>query len=175
MSTTLTYGIYLALANIALTLVGFFLGYQGENMAQGQWFQYLSWVTIITFTTLGIRATREDSAHKSLSYGRGVGSAAMIGLYAGLIGGVYAFIHFKFVNPNFVDYLIEFTKSQKAAQGVSDTQLEQMEKGMRMMTGPTMFFVVSIFMTTLCSTVVGLIASIFLKREAPEGVEPPPM
>jgi uncharacterized protein YybS (DUF2232 family) len=175
MSTTLTYGIYLALANIALTLVGFFLGYQGENMAQGQWFQYLSWVTTITFVTLGIRATREDSPHKSLSYGQGVGSAAMIGLYAGLIGGVYAFIHFKFVNPNFVDYLIEFTKAQKAAHGASDTQLEQMEKGMRMTTGPVMFAIFSVIISTLFSTIVGLIASAFLKRPAPAGSEPPPM
>ncbi|HLP26653.1 MAG TPA: DUF4199 domain-containing protein [Acidobacteriota bacterium] len=175
MSTTLTYGIYLALANIALTLVGFFLGYQGENMAQGQWFQYLSWVTTITFVTLGIRAAREDSPHKSLSYGRGVGSAAMIGLYAGIISGVYAFIHFKFVNPNFVDYLIEFTKAQNAAKGVPEAQIEQMERGMRMTTGPVMFAIASVIISTLFSTIIGLIAAIFLKRPAPAGTELPPM
>lgn len=175
MSTTLTYGIYLALANIGLTLVGFFLGYQGENIAQGQWFQYVSWVAIITVTTLGIRAVREDSEHKSLSYGRGVGSAAMIGLYGGVIGGIYAFIHFKFVNPNFVEYLVEFIKSQPNMAGASDQQLAGMEKGVRLSYSPVGLLILSIFMGTILSTIVGLIASIFLKRPAPAGTELPPM
>lgn len=175
MSTTLTYGIYLALANIALTLLGYFLGYQSDNMAAGQWFQYVSWVAILAFVVLGIRAVREDSEHKSLSYGKGVGSAAMIGLYAGLLGGVYAYIHFTWVNPNFFDYLIDFVRNQQAAKGMSDTQLEQMEKGMRMMYGPKMFAIMSPIFSTLISTVVGLVASAFLKRPAPEGSEPPPM
>lgn len=175
MSTTLTYGIYLALANTALTLVGFFLGYQGEKIAQGQWFQYVTWVAIIAVTTLGIRAVREDSAHKSLSYGRGVGSAAMIGLYAGVIGGIYAFIHFKFINPTFVDYLIEFAKSQPNMVGASDQQIAGMEQGMRIGYSPVGLLIISTFATTLLCTIVGLIASIFLKRPAPEGTELPPM
>lgn len=175
MSTTLTYGIYLALANIALTLVGYFLGYQTDNMAAGQWFQYVTWVTILIFTTLGIRAVREDSPHKSLSYGKGVGSAALIGLYAGVLGGIYAFVHFKFINPNFFDYLIDFVRTQQSAKGLSDAQLEQMEKGMRMMYGPVSFAIMSPIMSCLISTIVGLVASAFLKRPAPEGAEPPPM
>lgn len=175
MSTTLTYGIYLALANIALTLVGFFLGYQGENIAQGQWFQYVTWVAIIAVTTLGIRAVREESAHKSLSYGRGVGSAAMIGLYAGLMGGIYAFIHFKFINPSFVDYLIEFIKSQPNMAGATDQALAGMEQGVRLTYSPVGLLILSVFMTTLICVIVGLVASIFLKRPAPAGAELPPM
>lgn len=175
MSTTLTYGIYLALATTALTLVGFFLGYQGENIAQGQWFQYLNWGAMIVLTTLGIRAVREDSPNKSLSYGRGVGSAAMIGLYAGIIGGIYAFIHFKFVAPNFVDYLIEFIKTQPNMANASDRDVAGMEGFMRMMYNPVALAVVSPIFSTVICTIIGLIASIFLKRPAPEGTELPPM
>jgi len=175
MSTTLTYGIYLALANIALTLVGFFLGYQGENIAHGQWFQYTVWVAMIVVAVLGIRAVREDSPHKSLSYGRGVGTAAMIGLYSGIFGGIYAFIHFKFVNPNFIDYLVEFIKSQPNAASMSEQQLAGMEKGVRLFYSPPVLAIMSPVFNTIICTIIGLVASAFLKRAAPEGVEPPPM
>lgn len=168
MSTTLTYGIYLALANVALSLVGYFLGYQTDKMAQGQWFQYLGWVAIIVFTALGIRAVREDSPDKSLSYGRGIGSAAMIGLYSGIVGGIYVFIHFKFVNPNFADYLIEFVRTKQNLP-------EQAEQGMRAMYGPVGMAIISAIFSPIISVIVGLIASIFLKRPAPAGSEPPPM
>jgi tetrahydromethanopterin S-methyltransferase subunit C len=175
MSTTLTYGIYLGLANVALTLVGYFLGYQGEAIANGRWFQYLMWAVMITLVVLGIRAVREESPHKSLSYGRGVGSAALIGLFGGLIAGVYAFIHFKFVNPSFVDYLIDFVRNQPNAANMSDAQLAGMEKGMRFFYNPVMLAVISPLFNTCFCTIIGLIAAIFLKRAAPEGAEPPPM
>lgn len=168
MSTTLTYGIYLALANVALSLIGFFLGYQTDNMAQGQWFQYMGWVAILVLTTLGIRAVREDSPTKSLSYGRGVGSAAMIGLYAGIIGAIYMFIHFKFVAPNFADYLIEFIRTKQELP-------ENAEGFIRMMYGPVGMAIITLIFSPILSVIVGLIASIFLKRPAPEGTELPPM
>jgi len=173
MSTTFTYGIYLALANIALTLVGYFLGYQSNNIAGGQWFQYVTWVAMLVFVVLGIRAVREDSEHKALSYGRGVGTAALIGLYAGLIGGAYAFVHFKFINPSFVDYLIEFVRSQPNMAQMSDAQLSGMEQGMRFMYSPVMLAILSPIVTALICTVVGLVASAFLKRPLPANAEPP--
>lgn len=173
MSTTLTYGIYLALANIALTLVGYFLGYQTDKLAAGQWFQYVAWVAMLVFVVLGIRAVREESEHKALSYGRGVGTAALIGLYSGLIGGAYAFIHFKFINPSFVDYLVEFVRSQPNMAQMSDAQLSGMEQGMRMMYSPVMLAILSPVMTTLICCIIGLVASAFLKRALPANAEPP--
>lgn len=173
MSTTLTYGVYLALANSALTLAGFFLGYQTENMASGQWFQYLSWVAMLVLVILGIRAVREENEHKALSYGRGVGTASLIGLYSGLIGGVYAFIHFKFVNPSFTDYLVEFIRNQPQSAGMTDAQLAGMEQGVRMFYSPVVLAIASPFITTLICTVIGLVASAFLKKPLPAGAEPP--
>jgi hypothetical protein len=172
MSTTLTYGIYLAFANITLTLVGYFLGYQGENMAQGQWFQYTAWVAMLAFVVLGIRAVREENEHRALSYGRGVGVGTLIGLYSGLIGGVYAFIHFKFISPSFVDYLVEFVRSRPEMANMSDAQLAGMEQGMRMMYSPVMLAMLSPLMSTLICCIVALVASAFLKRPLPAHAEP---
>ncbi len=171
MSTTMTYGLILALVNIVHSLVGYFLGFQTEKMADGQWFNALVYLSITIVVCLGIRAVREDSDNKSLSYGRGVGSGVLISLYAGIIGAVYALIHFKFVNPNFTDYLIEYVRSVQSAKGASDTQLDQMEKGMRFMYGPVMLTIITPFFYTFIGLIVSLIASAVLKRAAPDEVK----
>lgn len=169
----MTYGVYLALANAALTLFGYLLGFQSENMAQGQWFQHLNWIAMAAFVVLGIRAVREEGEHKALTYGKGVGTAALIGLYSGLIGGVYAFIHFKFIHPSFVDYLVAYLRSQPNMEALSDAQFSQMEQGLRFMYQPTMLAILSLPLGVTICTAIGLVASAFLKRPLPAGAEPP--
>lgn len=169
----MTYGVYLALGNAALTLFGYLLGFQSENMAQGQWFQYLTWVAMAALVVLGIRAVREESEHRALSYGRGVGTAAMIGLYSGVLGGLYAFIHFQFIHPSFADYLIEYLRSEPSMESLSEAQLSQMEQGIRFMYQPTMLAILSLPVSVAICTAIGLVASAFLKRPLPAGAEPP--
>ncbi len=170
MSTTFTYGLILAITNIALSLIGFFLGYQTDKMAQGQWFQWLVYLAIFGVIWFGIRAVREESKDKSLSYGRGVGTGVMIALYAGLIGGVYGYIHFAFINPDFTEYLVQFVRAQNAAKGVPDAQLDAIDQGIRFMYRPLFLAIISPIFYVCIGLVGSLIMSIFLKR-AP--AEPP--
>jgi len=85
----MTYGLISALCSIVLTLIAYFLGYQGENMANGQWFQWIAFVAGAVVTFLGIRAVREESPDKSMTYGKGVGTGVKICLIGSLISGLY--------------------------------------------------------------------------------------
>lgn len=170
----MTYGLVAALCSIVLNLIAYFLGYQGENMAQGQWFQWLAFVGGAVITFLGIRAVREESADKSLTYGKGVGSGVMINLIGGTLAGIYAFIHFKFISTEFVDYLVQMVREQQSAKGLGDAQLDQMEKGMRFMYGPVGLAILSPIMGTILGALYSLVFSAFLKK-APPGGHPPPM
>lgn len=170
----MTYGLISALCSIVLTLIAYFLGYQGENMANGQWFQWIAFVAGAVVTFLGIRAVREESPDKSMTYGKGVGSGVKICLIGSVISGLYAFIHFKFISTEFVDYLIQMVREQQSAKGISDAQLDQMEKGMRFMYGPVGLAILSPIMGTIIGTVYSLIFSAILKK-APPGGHPPPM
>jgi predicted DNA repair protein MutK len=172
MNTTFFYALVLAASNIVLTLVGFFLGYQTDKMAEGRWFAWLSLVVGIVVTWLGVRAVREDSADKSLAYGKGVVAGFMINLYAGIVGSIYGFIHFTFINPNFVDYAIDQAK-QKAVNA-SDAQLATMEKGMRFMMSPVVLSIWGFVMALVFGILVALVVSAFLKRTPQTPVEAPP-
>jgi uncharacterized membrane protein (DUF441 family) len=172
MNTAFFYGLILAVSNIVLTLVGFFLGFQTDKMAEGRWFGWLSLVVGILVTWLGVRAVREESADKSLSYGKGVGSGFLINLYAGVIGSIYGFIHFTFINPDFADYAIDQAKQN--AKNVSDAQLAQMEKIMRFMMSPAIMSIWGFIMALVFGIVIALIVSAFLKREPQVAVDEAP-
>jgi hypothetical protein len=173
MSTTVTYGLISALFSVVMNLVAYFLGYQGENMAQGQWFQWLGLLgAVITF--LGIRAVREESPDKAITYGRAVGTGFKISLIGSALAGVYIFIHFKFISVEFTDYLVQMVREQQSAKGLGDAQLDQMEKGMRFMYNPVGLAIFTPVMGTIIGTILSLIFAAFLKK-APPGGHPPPM
>ena len=86
MNTTFFHALILAVCNIVLTLIGFFLGFQTDKMAEGRWFGLLSLAVGIAVTWLGVKAVREESADKSLSFGKGVKTGFLINLYAGGLG-----------------------------------------------------------------------------------------
>jgi hypothetical protein len=162
------YALIMAIGQIVLTLVGFFLGYQTDKINQGSWFGLVSLIYAIAVYWMGLRAIREEDAGKYLTYGKGVSTGFMIALYSGLIGSIYAYIHFTFVNPNFSDYLIEASRAKWVAAGMSDSQMDTTEKGMRLFTKPAIQAVVGFLMTIVIGVIISLITAAFLKRNPPE-------
>jgi F0F1-type ATP synthase assembly protein I len=168
MSTTFLYGLILAIGQIVLSLVGFFLGYQTDKINSGAWFGIMPLLLSIAVLVFGLRAVREEDAGKYLPFGKGVGTGLMICLYSGLIGAVYTYIHFTFVNPNFADFLIEASRTKWAAAGMSDTQMEGAEKGMRMFTKPAIQAVFGLVISVVLGLILSLIIAAVVKRNPPE-------
>jgi uncharacterized protein YacL len=166
MNTPFFYGLVLAFGNIVLTLVFFFLGYQTDKMLQGRWIvTLLPLVVTIIVMWLGIKAAREEAKDRSLGYGKGVGTGVLIALYSGLIGAIYTYVHFTFINPNFADYAIDMARQQWIARGMSDSQMEAAEKLTRLIYKPAILAVLSAILSPLIGLVVSLILSAFLKRK----------
>jgi Protein of unknown function (DUF4199) len=164
MKATLSHGLILAAGLIVLTLVGFFLGFQTDKIAEGRWFGLLTFALIIVVTWLGIKAVRGEAKDNSLSYGKGVGSGVLINLYGGVVSSIYSFFHLTFINPSFADYTINATRQQWAEKGLSDAQMDAAEKFMRMILSPIIASISGFIMTVIVGLVVALVASAFLKR-----------
>jgi len=164
MKATFSYGLILAAGLIVLTLVGFFLGFQTDKIADGRWFGLLTFALIIVVTWLGIKAVREEAKDKAMTYGKGVGSGVLINLYGGVVSSIYSFFHLTFINPSFADYTVNATRQQWAEKGLSDAQMDAMEKGMRMMLSPAIASIWGLVMTVFAGLVVALVVSAFLKR-----------
>ena len=173
MNTKFTYALILTIAQAVFNLLMYFTGYQTEKLATGQYLNWLSLPLTIALLWMGIRAVREESADKSFSYGQGVGAGVLISLYSGLMGGVYNYIHFKFVNPEFFAYQLEMIRSKWAASGMSSTQIEQAEAVAGKFMGPVISAIATPFMAVFFGLILSLIIAAILKRSAPSAVPPP--
>ena len=172
MGTKFTYALILTIASAVLNLALYFTGYQTEKLATGQYFQWFGFVIMIVVFFLGIKAVREESPGKYLSYGKGVGTGVLIALYSGLMSAVYTFIHFKFVNTEFVDYNMELIRAKWTQAGMGAEQMEKAEGFTRMFMGPVSMAILSPIMAVFFGLILSLIIAAILKRPAPEGSTP---
>ena len=174
MNTKFTYALILTIIQAVFALLMYFTGFQTEKLAAGQYLNWLSLPITIAVLYLGIKAVREESADKSLSYGQGVGAGVLISLYSGLMSGAYNFIHFKYVAPEFFDFQMEMIRTKWAAAGMSSTQIEQAEAISSKFMGPVSTAIMTPLMTVFFGLILALIISAFLKRPAPAVVAESP-
>ena len=171
MGTKFTYALIMTIAGAVLHLLLYFTGFQTEKRAEGQHLHWIGVIAMIVILVLGIRAVREEAPDKSMTYGKGVGTGVLISLMSGLMSAVYNFIHFKFINTEFVDYQMELVRAKWEQAGMGATQMEQAEGFTRAMMGPVAQAIMTPIMAVIFGAIISLIASIFLKRAA---TPPPP-
>lgn len=174
MGTKFTYAVILTLCGAALNLLLYFTGFQTEKLAIGQHLQWLGFVIMFVVLFMGVKAVREEKPDKSLTYGQGVGAGTLIALYSSLMSAVYIWIHFSFINTEFVDYQMAIVREKWAAVGMPEAQMDQAEGMARKFMGPTAQAIITPFAGTLLGLVMSLIIAAILKQKPVGGPVPPP-
>jgi hypothetical protein len=169
MSTTLLYALVMAVAQIVVNLISFFLGYQTDKISSGSWFTLVQIAVTILILILGIKAVRDEQEGTYMAYGKGVAAGFFIVLYSTIIGVIYSYIHMTYINPNFPDYLVEASRAKWVAAGMSESAMENTEKGLRWFTRPLIFSAFGAIYNLILGTVASLLIAIFLKRNPPDG------
>lgn len=171
MKTSLVYGAVSAVACAALYLIGYLLGYQTTNMAHSQWFSLLGFVVPLVILYLGMREARESQPDKSAGYpySKALLSALTISCFASLFLAVYIYIHYTYINPNFVQYFTEFSRSKMEAAGkLTPEQIDAAVHMQARFMGPGLQAIFTLIFGPIFGTVEGLILAIFIKRPAAE-------
>lgn len=163
MSTKFFYALVLTLATVVFQLLLFFSGFQTEKLAMGQYFQWLGLVIMAVVLWLGIKAACDEKPDRPMTYGQRVGTGVLISLYSGLMGAVYTFIHFTFINTGFADYTIALTREKWAAKGLTQAQMEGAEAITRKMLQPGVQAILGVFFAVLIGLVLSLIISALVK------------
>ena len=169
MGTKFTYAVILTIVGAVLRLLMYFTGFETEKLATGQYVGWLGLVLMIVVLFLGIKAVREESPGKYMSYGKGLGAGVLISLYSSLMSAVYNFIHLKFINTQFADYQMEMIHAKWEKAGMSAAQMEKAEGFTRMMMGPTVQAIFTVIGGVCIGLIISLILAAILKRPAPEG------
>ena len=168
MSTKFIYALTLTICGAVFNLLLYFTGFQTEKLATGQYLNWLGFVLMFVVLWLGIKAVRDESPNQAMSYGKGVGTGTLISLYSGLMSAVYTYIHFKYINVDFVDYQLTLIRSKWAAHGMSEAQMDQAEAFTRKMMGPGIQAALFPFAAVIIGVILSLIIAAFLKRNPPD-------
>jgi hypothetical protein len=170
MKTYLTYGLAMAVAGAMLAIALYLLGFHSDpaRFTAAQILGTVGGIIIGSICiTLGTRARRaEVPLSEDFGYGRALGTGVMIALVASLAGIVTSFIYVKFINPGFVDMVLQVQIEKLEAKGMKPAQIEAAEKMMRTMAGPIMQAVSSFFGGMVMGTLISLVTAACLRRPA---------
>jgi hypothetical protein len=158
----LYYGVLTGAAMIVLALVLYISGlYMNQTLG------YIQYLILIGGMAWGTLEYRKKYLNGFISYGKAFTSCFMIGLFAGILGAIYTFIFAQFIYPGFTQEILEKAQERMQAKSpdMTDDQLELGMKYVRMFTTPVMMAIWGLVANLFFSAIIGLIVSIFIKKE----------
>ncbi|MBO0360053.1 DUF4199 domain-containing protein [Hymenobacter sp. BT186] len=103
-----------------------------------------------------------------MAYGQGLAIGTIVSAVSGIIGGVFTYIYFTFIDPSYMARVMELTRSRMEEKGMPDAQIDQaMAWSEKFTTGPiSMIF--PILGALLMGFLISLVVSAFTKNSRPE-------
>jgi len=159
----LTYGLYLGLASILISVIYYVLGMAYEN----DWKKsVISIVVTGIILFLGIKKFKEGN-DSFLTLGQAIKTGLGISLVAAVISIVYTIIFMMFIEPEFVNNLAEVSR-QKMYETNPELTEEQVEMSMgivKKMSSPVMLSAFILIASLFFGLIISLISGLILKKE----------
>ncbi|WP_339609741.1 DUF4199 domain-containing protein [uncultured Planktosalinus sp.] len=158
-----THGLYLALVSILLLVVMYV-----TNTNQNWAISLVSFALTVLILVYAIKTFKQQNENY-LSLGEGLKVGVATAAIAGVLAGVYAYLHYSFIYPEYIDTVIDEARMQMAeqSQGMTEEQMEQALGFTESFTTPFMMATFSLIGSLFFGFIISLIASLIMKRERP--------
>lgn len=180
MKIPLKYGLFMALAGAAFTLLMYFAGFHDspEKMQSAQWIGFAAALAIgVTFLSLAMKEKRATApADLPWGYGSAFGTGVLTALFASVFGMITAYCYLAFINPRMCDVVLQMQLAAMEAKGLSAAQLEKAEPMIRKWMSPPIMVVMQSVSGFITGTVLAAIVAIFFKQRVVStaaGLPPP--
>lgn len=115
-------------------------------------------------------------AHKSfkqlnggfMSYGQGLTIGTIVSGITGAISGVFSYIYMTFIDPEYMNRVMEITRSRMEEKGLDDAQIDQSIAMVSKFSGGPLTIVFGILGALLFGFILSLIISAITKNTRPE-------
>ena len=158
---TINYGIYLALALIVFALAMYAMG---KTYDRSWYIQVTGIVIMAVFVVLGIKELKKSN-NGLLTLGQGLKTGVGIALISAIIYVLYTVVFVKFVEPGFIDNVIEMQREQMLDNpNMSEEMIESMETNTQKYFWPFTIGGILIF-NIFIGFVISLIASLAMQKK----------
>jgi len=165
MKSSLTYGIYLGIVSILLSVVIYVLGYTFEK-----WVQYTSYPILIG-GIIWAQIAYKKALGGEMTYGQAIGIGTMTVIFSGVLSAVYTYLLYTVIDPSLVEQMRLFTEQQIVEQGkVPEEQLDMVVEMMTKFQKPWILSITVIFMSAIMGVIISLITGIFTKKNPSDEV-----
>ncbi len=162
------YGGIAALAFIAITLLLDTIGLVNYSTGEGLYYpSILAALATIAILYFAIKQHRDEELGGYITFGRCVKLAALIGLFSGVLIGIFAFAYHNFIRPDIIPAMMEFQTAQWEEAGMTEEQIEQARGMTEMFTTPIAQFISSILNGVFWNVLLSLIVGAIMKKTQP--------
>ncbi len=160
MKPALINGLMLGAALIIFDLILHFAGLKFNKVVG--WGMYVIIIGIIVYAT---NKYRNNVLEGNISYGKALGLATLIIVFAAFVYSIYTYFYITAINPGHLADTLAQLEEQMLQKGLPDGQVEMALSMQRKMMKPGIVTISGFFGTAIIGFVIALITSIFLKKE----------
>ena len=158
--SAMIYGLYIGIVLTLYSVIFYVTGlYLNEKLG---YVVLLVYIACIVFTQIHYR-NRELNGF--ISYGQAVGFAVAAMLFGGIIHGLYSII-ISNIDPGMIEQIKTIQEDAMLQKGMSEDQIEAAMSIMSKMMTPGWMSMIVLLSAVFYGTIVSLISSIFIKRQA---------
>jgi hypothetical protein len=159
------FAIIYGLAMIVLALVSYILDLGEKNI----FVSAISMLTSIGILYFGFKTRKNEIEGGFLTYGQGVATGLGIVALAALIITLYTYIFHQFIDPDYINRVLEQSRVEMIEKGVPDETIEASMKFTENFKNPLFSAFTTFFGTLFMGTVFSLIVAIFTKNNKSNG------
>jgi drug/metabolite transporter (DMT)-like permease len=156
----MTYGLIIALVIIILAISVWILNIESQG-----WVQWISWVAYFVVLYFCLKNWRDQYHGGYIRYGQALSAGILFMFFASIIYGLYYIIYLKWIDPTFLERLLDRVEEDYYTRGFTEEQVAPFMDFMVKLRGPGMQFFSAIFGTTFIGVILSLIVSIFIRKE----------
>ncbi len=157
----LTYGLYIGVALIVLSLIFYLLDLHTEK-----WTSYLSYVILLLGILLAQMHYRDKHLDGDITFGQSFSVGFLTGLFASIIAAIFSFFFISYLGEDYVETLLEKTMVElEANPDLTDEQIEQSMSMVQKFMTPGIMTIFGLLSSTFVSLILALIAGAFTKKQ----------
>lgn len=161
----LNYGVLLGLFTIVLQVISYALD---THIDRPWWLTFGQLLISIAIIVLGLKAFKNEN-NSYLTFGQSIKTGLAISLIAGIISIIFNYIFITYIDPDFIQKTMDFTREEMAKNpNLTEEQINMsMEMSAKFMT-PWIMSAFAIIGTMFFGFIISVIAGLALRKNPPQ-------